>query len=331
MNRFILGVVDPGSSDMVAKLASMVPAGVSVVDCTEESVRNEKRTTLHGLVTQSWLPDPDAFPQMRWIHVLSSGYDHVPPALITLPQWTMTHGGGTGAVPMAEWCVGMMLAWAHRFNDIANYQSSRTWYEDRVADMTASVLRGKTLGVLGYGAVARETARLCRAMGMTVVASKGRRGGRQTSTYTTPETGDPDSTVPHHWFELDDWDQKVGDWDYILLGLRPTDQTRHLIDSRFLKKLKPTAVLINFARGELVDEPSLIDALRSGELGGAILDVFQNEPLPPNDPLRDAPNLIISPHCSPESEYYRDQMLLCITGNLERLMAGKALVNKMEA
>ncbi len=330
MKPFVLGVIDSEGTEMVAKLKSMVPTGVRVIDCTEESVRDENRSILNGLVTQSWFPVPDEFPLLRWVHVLSSGYDHVHSELIVLPQWTMTHGGGAGVVPMAEWCLGMMLAWAHRFTDIARYQASRSWYNDRVTDMTASVLRGKTVGILGYGAVARETARLCRALGMTVVASKGRQGSRQTSTYTTPETGDPQGLVPHHWFDLDDWPQMVGDWDYVLLGLRATEQTRHLIDSIFLKKLKSTAVLVNFSRGELVDETALINALKSGELGGAILDVFQNEPLSPTDPLRGAPNIILSPHCSPESDYYREQMLLCIVNNVARLIAGKPLVNQME-
>jgi phosphoglycerate dehydrogenase-like enzyme len=210
---------------------------------------------------------------------------------------------------------------------IQRYQAERGWYSDRVKDMTASALRGQSVGIIGYGALGREVARLCSAMGMNIIASLGRRGKLQPPTYTTPGTGDPEGQLPQRWFAMSELDDVLPLMDFVVLGLRVAPQTRHIINDRTLRCFKNSAVLINPSRGALVDESALIPALKSGALAGAALDVFETEPLPADHPLRDAPNVIISPHCSPESLFYREELVRLVAQNLERFAAGEPLLN----
>jgi phosphoglycerate dehydrogenase-like enzyme len=118
--------------------------------------------------------------------------------------------------------------------------------------------------------------------------------------------------------------------DALVLAAPDTPQTRNLIDRAALARLKPGAVLCNVARGALVDEAALVDALRSGRLRAAILDVTRTEPLPPDDPLWDAPNLYLSPHCAVSPDAYDERILELFADNLERYAAGLPLLNLAE-
>jgi phosphoglycerate dehydrogenase-like enzyme len=162
---------------------------------------------------------------------------------------------------------------------------------------------------------------------MTVVASRGRGGAVQQPTYTTAGTGDPKGAIPARWFALDDVATQLPEFDYVVLALRLDATTEHLVDPAFLRACKPSAVVVNMARGGLVDEAALGAALAAGEIGGAALDVFQTEPLPAEHPLRDAPNLLISPHCSPESPFFQREINNMVAANLRRFAAGETLLN----
>ncbi|WP_432799912.1 D-2-hydroxyacid dehydrogenase [Poriferisphaera sp. WC338] len=325
-----IGVADPTATNIAKQLCDqLIIDHVHVIDCSTPEAQRQHASSLDGLVTELWFPQPEEAPHLRWIHLLSSGYDHVPISALSCEGWTITHGGGTGAVPMAEWCLSMMLYFTHRVDDILAYQANRSWYQHRIQDMTASTLRGATLGIMGYGAVGRELARQCKPLGMTIYASCGRSGHAQPLTYTAPETGDTQGELPDHWFDLNDLYSILPKCDVVVLGLRSSPKTHQLVNVRFLEQMKRSAILINPARGSLIDEAALIQALENQQLRGAALDVFANEPLPANDPLRDAPHLIISPHCSPESSFYRQQMIECIIKNIQRFIEDQPLFNRI--
>jgi phosphoglycerate dehydrogenase-like enzyme len=317
---------DSPAGSMIPRLIPSLVENVKLVEIGEgENI--DLLNELDGLVTSNWFPRETLVPKLQWIHVLSAGVDHVPAWILDHPRWKLTHGSGPGAVPIAEWCLGMMLFHAHRFGDILAYQAQRSWYQDRVKDMTCSVLRNATVGILGYGIIGRELARLCHAFGMKIHASLGRKGKIQNASYITPGTGDSEGILPESWFSLADFQKVAPQFDFIVLGLRVTPATRHIINAETLERFKPTSFLINPARGALIDESALIEALKNKQLGGAALDVYSVEPLGQDDPLRDAPNIILSPHCSPESNFYRQEMILCIQDNIQRFASNHPLLN----
>jgi phosphoglycerate dehydrogenase-like enzyme len=221
----------------------------------------------------------------------------------------------------------MMLYFARRMPTILDYQARRAWFKNRIDEFTSNVLRGKTVGIIGYGALGREVGRLSKAFGMRVIASLGRRGKTLRDSYRTPGTGDADGAYPDEWFAPAELADVLPRMDFIVLGLRLTPETTGVINREALSRVKPTAILLNPSRGALIDEAALVDALKSRRLAGAALDVFCDEPLPPDSPLRDAPNLVISPHCSAETQFFRDEIVELIIANLLRFAEGLPLLN----
>ena len=322
----LIGIAYGDTSPIVAEnLSRDLPAGVELV--LSKSLKEMPRAAeLEGVIGY-WQPTESDAPRLRWIHWPNAGVEDVPEHMLESRQWQLTHGGGPGAVPIGEWTLGVMLFFSHRFRDILRYEHDRSWHVNRGRDMSFRPLRDATVGIMGYGAIGREIGRLCKSFGMKVHASLGFHGKQQYPTYRTPGTGDPDGVIPDKWYEYSDLTKVLPEWDYVVLCQRVTEKTKHIIDSETLKCFKPSGVLINIARGALIDEAALIDALKAGRLGGAALDVFETEPLPADDPLRDAPNILISPHCSPESPYYRDEIYASIAENLRRFASGEQLLN----
>ena len=311
--------------ELVPLLREGVPANVELVGAFPPEDLPDK-SNVDGSIGY-WFPAEEEAPRLRWIHCPNAGFDDLPEHVLRSKQWTFTHGGGAGAVPIAEWTLASMLFFAHRFRKILRHEADRTWYKSRVAEMSGSVLFGAKIGIAGYGAIGRQVARLCKAFGMEVHASLGTQGKIQRPTYRTAGTGDPEGNLPDRWFSMDEFTDLLPEWDYVVLYLRVTDRTRDLICAESFPRFKRSAVLINAARGALVDEDALADALKQGLLGGAVLDVFKTEPLPADHPLRDAPNLLISPHCSPEGKWYQEEVRASLRENIRRFSRGEPLLN----
>ena len=282
---------------------------------------------IEGLISNGWLPEPRLTPRLRWVQTLNAGHEDLPDALVSAPGVAVCHGSGPAAVPIAEWTLGAMLFFAHRFRRILHHEQDRTWHRDRRAEMSAAVLHGRTVGIVGYGAIGRQVGRLCHLLGMRVTATLGRTGKRQQLTYRTPGTGDPEGELPDRWIAFESLPETLRELDYVVLAVRLDERTERLVDAAFLRRCKPQAVLVNMARGGLVDEAALAEALSAGRIGGAALDVFRTEPLPADDPLRDAPNLLLSPHCSPESPFFQAEIRNMVGENLRRFGAGEPLLN----
>jgi phosphoglycerate dehydrogenase-like enzyme len=325
----LVGVVSRNYQATMEALGRDLPPNVRLIGATTGDALDQA-DEIEALIGGVWFPTECQAPKLRWIHLFNAGFEDLPDHTRASRQWQITHGGGPSAVAIAEWTLAAMLFFTHRFRDILRYEQERSWWTNRVADMTSSVLRGKTVGFLGYGAIARETARLCKAFGMQIQASLPQHGKAQLPTYRTPGTGDPEGNLPDVWFAREDLCRVLPEWDYIVLGLRVDDSTRHILCAETLRCARPTAIVINAARGALVEEQDLLEALRYGQIGGAALDVFETEPLPPDHPLRDAPNVLISPHCSPESAFFREEIMNCLRANLHRFAQGEPLLNVIQ-
>ena len=277
------------------------------------------------------LPTPDQAPDLRWVQGYFAGADRVLREHAALfERVTLTSSSGVHMGTMAEYALMMMLAHDHRLPQLLRAQAAHDWPGNRGELFEPNELRGQTLGILGYGSIGREVARLAHALGMRLLAAKRNPAQREDHGWHLPGTGDPQGTLPEAYFGLDQLDALLPECDYLLLVLPLTAETRHVLNARTLAMMKPTAVVINYGRGGLVDEAALGEALRDGRLGGAAFDVFATEPLPADSPLWDVPNLIITPQISGWTTRYDDLAAQLFAENLQRYLAGEKLYNVVD-
>jgi phosphoglycerate dehydrogenase-like enzyme len=281
--------------------------------------------------TTGALPTRAQAPDLRWVQGYFAGADRVLREHAALfESVTLTSSSGVHMGTMAEYAVMMMLAHDHRLPQMLRAQAAHDWPSNRGEQFSPRELRGQTLGILGYGSIGREVARLARALGMPLLAAKRNPAQRADDGWHLPGTGDPEGALPEAFFGLDQLDALLPECDYVLLVLPLTAETRHVLDARALALMKPTAFLINYGRGGLVDEAALAEALTAGRLGGAAFDVFATEPLPADSPLWDVPNLIITPHISGWTTRYDDLAAQLFADNLKRYLAGEKLYNVVD-
>ena len=183
----------------------------------------------------------------------------------------------------------MMLTLSHKVPALLAYQKKAEWAKDRFERFTPFELRGKTVGIIGYGSIGRQVARLLQPFGVKVLATK-RDAMRPTdSGYTPEELGDPNGDLVHRLYPAPALRSMVKECDFIIVTVPLTPQTVNLIDEELLSALRPGAFLIDVSRGGVINHPALINALKTGKLAGAALDVFPEEPLPNSSPLWQLP------------------------------------------
>ncbi len=283
------------------------------------------------LLTSLGLPTAEQAPHLRWVQSYSAGVDGwMPMAADRLRDVALTTASGVHGPVMAEYSLTLMLAWAHAMPQLAAYQGQHEWPAARFRVYQPMELRGATLGVVGYGSIGRETARLAHALGMRVLACKRDPSQKADTGWTVPGTGDPDGSLPERYYAVEQLHDMLGECDYVLLTLALTPATRHIIDVAALHRMKPGAVLINVARGGLVDEPALIEALRTGRLRAAGLDVFEQEPLRSDSALWSLPNVLLTPHIAGLTPAYGDRLSMLFAENLRRYLDGAPLLNRVD-
>jgi len=214
----------------------------------------------------------DSCPRLRLLSVWGTGTDHVELAAAKAHGVTVTNTPGVSAVSIAEHTLALLFAVARRIPQIDRETRAGGWPRGRFVE-----LRGKTCGIIGLGAIGRQFARLAEGIGMRVVA------------WTMhPRPGDP--IVP--------LDELYRTADAVSLHLRLSPETQGFVGAAQFALMQPSAILINTARGAIVEEAALVNALTSGRIAGAGLDVFAAEPLPPGHPLTALDNVVLSPHCA---------------------------------
>ncbi len=258
-------------------------------------------------------------PNLRWLALSSAGAEGALRMGLTQtrPDLIITTASGVHSVPISEFVLSVMLIWARRWPAIFSAQREKRWPENQL-ELMGSELDGATLGVVGLGAIGRRIAQLGRAVGMRVVALRHSAAPGQT---------DPDVDA---LYAPDQLAELLAQSDYVVLSAPSTPETHHLITAGRLRQMKRTGVLINIARGNLVDEPALIAALRDGTIAGAGLDVFETEPLPTDSPLWSMPNVILSPHTSGLTPRYSTRLASLFLDNVARLRSGQPLRNVVD-
>ncbi|MEV0893758.1 phosphoglycerate dehydrogenase [Promicromonospora sp. MEB111] len=244
-------------------------------------------------------------PRLRVVVRTGVGYDSVDVAAAARRGVTVSNLPGINANAVAEYTLGLLLAAARRL-----VQSARGVADGGWPRVDGHELRGATLGLIGYGAAARAVVPLARAFGMTVLC---------TTRVPEPER----IAVPAEPVEFVDLAELLARSDYVSVHTALTDRTRGLIGPAELRQMKPTAVLVNTARGAVVQERALVDAVRDGEIAGAALDVVTEEPLPADDPLRGVDGIVVYSHMAGQTAQARAAAGLEGAAELVAALAGR--------
>jgi phosphoglycerate dehydrogenase-like enzyme len=283
-----------------------------------------------ALYTLRVVPKPEQAPNLKWIQFHMAGLDRVPlgPLLERGVQCTSLSGA---AVPqMAEYVVMMLLALGHRLPALARAQSAREWPREKWELFRPRELRGSTVGVAGYGSVGREVARLCKAFGARVLAVKHDVMIPEDRGYVLAGLGDPEGRIPARIYPPQSLHRMLPECDFVVVSAPLTEGTRGWFGAEALAAMREGACLVNISRGGIVDEDALRKALNQGKLGGAALDVFAQEPLPPESELWDTPGLLLSPHIAGNSPEYDQRAIDLFAENLRRYTANRPLLNRFD-
>ncbi|MCC6174306.1 MAG: D-2-hydroxyacid dehydrogenase [Chloroflexi bacterium] len=251
-------------------------------------------------------------PTLSWVQSHGAGIDGLLSPELIESDAVLCNAASIHAVPMAETVMALILAATKRIPEHAVDQHARVWRR-----LPKRELRGSTVGIVGLGRIGTEVARLCAAFEARVLGLR-----------RTPPPVPPPGV--ERVYDVAGLPTLLRAADYVVLTLSLNPTSRGLIGSTELQQMKSGAVLVNVARGDVVDEPALVDALREGRLGYACLDTFHQEPLPSDSPLYDLPNVLITPHNSASSPHMEERVLALFLDNLGRLVRGEPLLNAVD-
>lgn len=253
-------------------------------------------------------------PGLQWLHVFNAGVDHPIYTEMLQRGVRLTTSAGSTAVPIAQTAITGLLMLARNFPRWLRAQRERRWDPMRPPDFPRDLV-GQTMLVLGLGSIGSEIARLAQVLGLKVIGV--RRSPQQ--------PGDPVDELhpPQRLAAL------LPRADWLVIASPLTAETRGMINADMLARLPKGAHIVNIGRGEIIDETALVAALGNGHLGGAYLDVFGKEPLPPESPLWELPNVLISPHNSAAAQGNNERVYQLFIANLECWQHGRALSNEV--
>jgi len=261
---------------------------------------------------------PEAFAiakRLKWVHSSAAGVGRMLFPALRTSSVVMTNSRGMNAGSVAEHAFAMMLAVTRRVPDAVRAQDRRLWHQEELSGLP--LLRGRTLGLIGLGAIGTELARLGSAFGMQIIGVRRRA--------TEPPPPGVAQVLP-----LGALATLLVASDYVVVAAPLTAETRGMIGRDELAQMKPTAWLINVARGKLVREADLIEALQQRRIAGAALDVFEHEPLDSASPLWSMPNVFVTPHIAGFRSDYWDAAVDLFGDNLQRFLAGQPLRNVVD-
>jgi len=249
-------------------------------------------------------------PRLKWVQAMSAGVDRFLDNEFQKSSIILTNEGGIRDTPISEIVLEMMLMFVKRAPFCFELKQKRQWKQ-----FMPTILRSKTVGIIGVGNIGREVARLAKAFGMRVIATR-------RSTNRVSRARYVDVLLPREQLPL-----LLSDSDFVVLSLPLTAETNKLIGENELRAMKPTAYIINIARGKIIDEEALIRALEENWIAGAGLDVFATEPLPADSKLWEFPNIIFSPHIAGGQDRYYALSTEFFCENLRRYLNNQRLLN----
>ena len=260
---------------------------------------------------------PERAPSLRWIQATSAGIGqlvarHRYPE--RMPETVFTTARGVHAIPLAEYSLMSILVFRRKFPEMLVDQEQRRWEPFASTD-----LRGRTLAVVGMGSIGREVARVASAFGM-----------RNTGVRRSAADIEPASLHLEALYTFDELHDALRGAEHLILAVPHTPETEGMIGEAELALLAPGAIVVNVARGAVVDEAALIKALESGHVAGAALDVFEEEPLPPDSPFWAMPNVFVCSHSAGTSDRENERIMDIFCENLRRYLVGEPLLNVLD-
>ena len=267
----------------------------------------------------------EAARKLRWIHSPAAAVHQLMFPELRASEVLVTNARDVHAPVVAEHVLALMFAWAKQIPKVVRFQQRHQWAQETLwhdgsspgSNSRPRELQGSTAGLVGLGSIGRQVAKHSVQLGMRVMAV------REHAHREKPEF--VDQVLPSSALR-----QMLGRADYVVLAAPVTPATQGMIAQSELRSMKPDAVLINVGRGALVDEPALIEALKEHTIRGAALDVFAEEPLPPESPLWDLENLLITPHTAGMTEKLWERHYLLFSDNLHRYLEGQELTGLVD-
>jgi D-2-hydroxyacid dehydrogenase (NADP+) len=255
----------------------------------------------------------EQFPDLQWAQSPGAGVDSYLFRELIECDITVTNNSGVHAPNIAEHLLGMMLAFARGFPELVRNQQNHVWQRPSTAVFE---LGYQTLAVVGLGDIGQALAVRAKCLGMRVVGNRRR----------TNEAIDGIDQL----YAPEDLHEMLAEADHVAITLPLTARTRNLFGPDEFKAMKSTAIIYNIGRGEIIDQDAMIEALRSGEIGGAGLDVTTPEPLDEVSPLWDLPNVFLTPHCSGATPHYWDRGIELLVENIRRFRADEPMLNVVD-
>lgn len=330
MNIFIdTPIYEPG----LARLKALPGVNVTIADpITDERVVRpaDQLRDIDALFCADVPENLDDMKALKWIQITSSGFEHIIPHNFPSRGVCASNARGVFDVPIAEWCFSMMVNLARDLPQMYRNQQAGHW--DRSAQFQTEI-RGRTVGFWGYGGLARETARIAKFAGLKIHVLARNGATPQHELYRVPGTGDPDGVLPDQVFATEEKSEFLSGLDFLIIALPLNDSTRGLVTAADLCLLPKTAFLLNPARGPIIQEEALLQALNEGWIAGAALDTHYHYPMPPEHPLWKMPNVIMTPHISgsTKSTRFPERVWDLFVQNVERVLRGDGPLNEIES
>jgi len=323
----------PFTDELMKKISGLSSrlAVEKIVARKVDEISDEVWKRVEVLYTNRVLPKPEQAPNLRWIQFHWAGLDHaLEEPILQREGMNITNMSGASASQMAEHAVMMMLALGHHLPDIFAHQKKAEWPSGRWELFSPHELRGSTVGIIGYGSIGRQIARLLQVFGATVLATKRDVLHPEDSGYVMEGLGDPGGDLVNRLYPSQALCSLLKKCDFIVVTLPRTTATRGLLGAKELAVCKPSAYLVDISRGDIVDHNALIPLLREHKIAGAALDVYPVEPLPADSPLWKMPNVILTPHIAGFSPHYDERSVELFAQNLQRYLEELPLYNHLD-
>jgi phosphoglycerate dehydrogenase-like enzyme len=323
----------PFDDELIKQISAVSPRLVdqNIVARKVDEISDEVWKRVEVLYTNRVLPKPEKAPRLRWIQFHWAGLDHaLEEPILHREGMSITSMSGASAPQMAEHAVMMMLALGHHLPEVFAHQKRADWPKGRWDLFNPHELHGSTVGIVGYGSIGRQIARLLQNFGATVLATKRDVMHPEDTGYMIEGMGDPGGDLVKRLYPPQALCSMLKECDFVVVTLPRTSSTRGILGAKELAVLKPDAYIIDISRGEIIDHNSLIPLLREHKIAGAALDVFPVEPLPQDNPLWKLPNVILSPHIAGFSPHYDERAVELFIQNLKRYLDELPLFNRLD-
>jgi phosphoglycerate dehydrogenase-like enzyme len=296
-----------------------------------EEIPQELLGDIEVLYTSRVIPELEDMPNLRWVQLHTAGVNQIAEHPVLRSDVQVTTMSGVSAPTMAEFALMAILCLGRRVLVMMQDKEEKIWAEDRIERFMPIELRGSTVGIVGYGSVGREVARLCHSFGANIVATKRDLKILEDEGYILEGLGDPKAEIVERLYPPQAIASMASLCDFLVITAPLTKETRGIVGEKVLGMMKPRSFLIDISNGGVVDHGALVEALNGERIAGAALDVYPVEPIPESSPLWDMPNVLISPHVAGSSLQYYELAIDCFVDNMKRYLSEQPLLNLFKA